>query len=61
MDDRLHSLHRILDDLGFLHFDCVDDVLNVRVDNLLRDFRYLDDLFLRLNERVPQRPFQRVK
>ena len=32
----------LLDDV-FLHFDCVDDVLNVRVHTLLR-------LFLRLND-----------
>ena len=43
LDDRLHSLHCLLDDFGLLHFNCVDDVLNVRVHNLLR-------LFLRLND-----------
>ena len=37
-------LHCLLDDLGLLHFNCVDDVLNMRVRNLLH-------LFLRLSNK----------
>ena len=45
-------LHCLLDDLGLLHFDCVDDVLNMRDRNLLRLFWSLSDKHLNdlLNE-----------
>ena len=48
----LVSLHCQLDDFRLLHFDCVDDVLNVRVRNLLRPFWRLNDRHLNdhLNE-----------
>ena len=44
IDHGLLSLHCLLDDFGHLCFNCVDDVLNMRVRNLLR-------LFLRPNDR----------
>ena len=49
LDDGLLSLYRQLDDFRLLHFNCVDDVLNVRVDKLLCLFlrpnnRHLNDL-----------------
>ena len=39
-------LNCLLDEFGLLHFNCVDDVLNVRVDKLLRllSDRHLNDL-----------------
>ena len=49
LDDGLLSLHCQLSDCGLLHFDCVDDVLNVRGHTLLRlslnsNDRHLNDL-----------------
>ena len=38
LDDGLLSLHCLLDDFGHLCFNCVDDVVNMRVRNLLRPF-----------------------
>merc|ERR1719383_1621812 len=46
LDDGFLSLHGLLDDSGLLHFDRVHDMLNVRVHDLLCDFRDLDDLLL---------------
>ena len=44
LDDGLLSLHCLLEEFGLLHFNCVDDVLNVHVHKLLC-------LFLRPNNR----------
>ena len=35
LDDRIHSLRGVLDDLGLFHLHCVDVVLGVHVHNLL--------------------------
>ena len=49
LDDGLLSLHCQLDDFRLLHFNCVDDVLSMRVHTLLRlslnlSDKTLDDL-----------------
>ena len=38
LDDELLSLHCQLDDFRLLHIDCVGDVLNMRVHNLVASF-----------------------
>ena len=34
LEDRIHSLHGVLDDLGLFYLHCVDDVLDMRVHKL---------------------------
>ena len=46
IDDGLLSLHSLLDDFVHLCFNCVDDVLNMRVHNLFRLFSHLSDRHL---------------
>ena len=57
IDDGLLSVLCLFDEFGPLHFNCVDDVLNVRVDNMLCLFfrpndRHLNGLFNEWNSRI---------
>ena len=54
IDDGLLSLHCLLNDFGHLCFNCIDDVLNMRVHNLLRPL-------LASEQQASQRSFQREK
>ena len=44
LDDGLLSIHCQLSDLMLFHFNCVDDVLNVRVRTLLRRSLHVNDM-----------------